>query len=168
MTSLIGRAGKRTVAGVVISGGLLLGGALVYTQPVEAQGAGDVPYYEVVDSAGAAGVQSLSVVTDAEREGDLRLIADELRDEENVPEGGTLLVEYYAEDDPSEDTGFALVFDTEEAVLDAGLSERYGQTYSAEDAERIIEEEDGIRVVSYRDFSEENGGLWERIKSFLL
>lgn len=127
---------------------------------------GETPDYEVVDAHDATNTRALVVATDAEGESGLRRIADDLRDE-NLPDGGTLLVEYQKTDDPAVPTGFALVFDDEDAVLDAGNSDRYGEVYDEQDAERIIEEEDGIRAVSFRSFAEENPSLWERATSFL-
>ncbi|QYJ16673.1 hypothetical protein Rxycam_02508 [Rubrobacter xylanophilus DSM 9941] len=134
----------------------------------KASAAEKTPRYTVLRVSDAPGVREVVVSTAARREEGMRLVADELRERGNVPEGGTLLVEYRKLRDPSRETGFALVFDSERAVLEAGKTARYGEVYDAEDAERIMEEEDGIRAVSYRDFAEENPGLWERIREFLL
>ena len=126
------------------------------------------PRYTVLSVSDAPGVREVVVSTAARREEGLRLVADELREKGNVSEDGTLLVEYRKRRDPSRETGFALVFDSERAVLEAGKTARYGEVYDEEDAEQIMEEEGGIRAVSYRDFAEENPGLWERIRGFLL
>ena len=151
---------------------LLLAAALLALALVvsgeSASAAEKAPRYTVLRVSDAAGVREVVGSTAARREEGMRLIADELREEGNVPEGGTLLVEYRKPQDPSGETGFALVFDGERAVLEAGKTARYGEVYDEEDAERIMEEEDGIRAVSYRDFAEENPGLWERIREFLL
>ncbi|MGH3088371.1 MAG: hypothetical protein ACRDSJ_13755 [Rubrobacteraceae bacterium] len=130
----------------------------------------EVPTYEVIDVFEATSVNEIRVATEETREPGMRVIADDLRDSnefDNVPEDGTLLVEYYDSEDTSENTGFALVFDSEEAVLDTGDTERFGEVYDEEDAERIIEEEDGIRVVSNEEFAEENASIWDRIKDFI-
>ena len=128
----------------------------------------ETPEYRVLDVSDAAGVREVVVTAAEPREAGMRLIDEELRDAGNLPEDGTLLVEYRKDDDPERSTGFALVFDSERAVLEAGMTARYGEVYDEEDAEQIMEEEGGIRAVSYRDFAEENPGLWERIRGFLL
>lgn len=129
-----------------------------------AQDDADAPEYSVTNAFQADGVNEVRVATEEAREAGMGLIADELRDEGNVPEDGTLLVEYY--DSASENTGFALVFDNEDAVLDTGTTEQFGEVYDREDAERIIEEEDAMRVVSNEEFAEENASIWDRIKGF--
>lgn len=126
----------------------------------------EVPQYEVVNDFQAAGVNEVRVTTEETREVEMRLIADDLRGGDNVPEDGTLLIEYYDSENPDENTGFALVFDSEEAVLDTGSTEQFGEVYDEEEAERIIEEEDGVRVVSNEEFAEENASIWDRIKGF--
>lgn len=66
--------------------------------------------------------------------------------------------------------GFALVFDSKEAVLESGrgaTSERYGAGYDQTEARRIMAEEGGMRVVSFAEFAGENPGLWEQAKSLL-
>lgn len=130
----------------------------------------EVPQYEVIEVFEAAGVNEVRVSTEESREAEMRLIADDLRDsnEFNVPEDGTLLVEYYDSEDTSENIGFALVFDSEEAVLDTGTTEQFGEVYDREEAERIIEEEGAMRVVSNEQFAEENGSIWDQIKGFIL
>ncbi|MGI8650027.1 MAG: hypothetical protein ACR2KW_06560 [Rubrobacter sp.] len=157
---------------VAVTSGLMLGATAYAVSPASGQTnepvEPNVPQYQVIDAFDAAGVVEVDVATAVKKEGKLRLIADDLREHENVPEGGTLLVEYYDDEDTSENTGFALVFDDERAVLESGDSDQFGQVYDREDAERIIEEEDGMRVVSYRDFKEDNSGIWGSIKSFLL
>lgn len=161
----------RVVIGALVTSGLMLGGAAYLSGSASAQTTEQqpVPNYEVLDVFEAAGVVEVDVSTDVKREEKLRSIAEDLRENEaNVPESGTLLVEYYDDEDTSENTGFALVFDDERAVLDSGDSEQFGQVYDAEEAERIIEEEDGMRVVSYREFKEENSGIWSTVKRFLL
>lgn len=124
------------------------------------------PAYTVTNAFQAAGVNEVRVTTEETREAEMRLIADDLRDEGNVPDNGTLLVEYYDSTDPAENTGFALVFDSEDAVLDTGTTEQFGEVYDREEAERIIAEEDAMRVVSNEEFAEENSSIWERIKGF--
>jgi len=131
-----------------------------------AQENADVPEYTVINAFQASGVNEVRVTTEEAREAEMRLIADELRDEGNVPEDGTLLVEYYDSADTAENTGFALVFDNEDAVLDTGTTEQFGEVYDREDAERIIEEEGAMRVVSNEEFAEENASIWDRIKGF--
>lgn len=129
-----------------------------------AQENADIPEYAVTNAFQADGVNEIRVATEEAREAGMGLIADELREEGNVPEDGTLLVEYY--DSAAENTGFALVFDNEEAVLDTGTTEQFGEVYDREDAERIIEDEDAMRVVSNEEFAEENASIWDRIKGF--
>ncbi len=128
----------------------------------------EVPSYDVINAFQATGVNEVRVATDETRETEMRLIADDLREDGNVPEDGTLLVEYYDSANTSENTGFALVFDNEEAVLDTGATEKFGEVYDEEEAERIIEEEDAMRVVSNEEFAEENASIWDRIKGFIL
>ncbi len=130
----------------------------------------EVPEYEVIEVFEATSVNEIRIATEETRETGMRLIADDLRDsnEYNVPEDGTLLVEYYDSANTSENTGFALVFDNEEAVLDTGATEKFGEVYDEEDAERIIEEEGAMRVVSNEEFAEENASIWDRIKGFIL
>ncbi len=149
---------------------MVLGGALYAFEAASAQNTErpEVPQYQVLDAFDAAGIVEVDVATVANREAGMRLIADDLRENQNVPEGGTLLVEYYDDEDNTENTGFALVFDDERAVLESGDSDQFGQVYDAEEAERIIEEEGGIRTVSYKDFKEENSGIWGAVKRFLL
>jgi hypothetical protein len=121
------------------------------------------PPHEVLDVSDASGVREVVVATPAKREAAMVLVAQELK-EENTPEGGTLLVEYRAAKDPHSSTGFALVFDDKEAILNAGATERFGEVYDGEDAERIMEEEGGVRVVSFEEFAEDNPSVWERVK----
>lgn len=128
----------------------------------------EVPPYEVINAFQATGVNEVRVATDETREPEMRLIADDLREDGNIPEDGTLLIEYYDSENTDENTGFALVFDNEEAVLDTGATEQFGEVYEEEEAERIIEEEDGMRVVSNEEFAEENASIWDRIKGFIL
>lgn len=168
MTQALDARRKRLAATLAISSGLLLGASAFYlgSDAASAQEP-EVPAYEVVDTSGAAGVNELSVATDETREDGLRLIAEDLKDE-NTPDGGTLLVEYYDAEDTSESTGFALVFDDKGAVLDTGQTRQFGEVYDRADAERIMEEEGGIRVVGYQDFAAKYGWVWERIKDFLI
>ncbi len=127
---------------------------------------GTPPPHEVLDVTDASGIREVVVATPAKRDAAMLLVAEELK-EENTPEGGTLLIEYRAAKDPQRNTGFALIFDDKEAVLDAGATERFGEVYDEGDAERIMEEEGGVRVVSFEEFAEENLGLWERVKRFV-
>lgn len=163
------RVSKRIAVGLAVSSGLAIGAAVYAVEAASAQTTEPkVPQYQVMDVFDASGVVEVDVSTPVKKEGALRLIADDLRkNEANVPDSGTLLVEYYDDEDNSRNTGFAMVFDDEEAVLDSGDSQQFGQVYDREDAERIIEGEDGIRVVSFKEFKEENSGLWGSIKSFL-
>ena len=133
---------------------------------VNAQPDGTPPPHEVLDVSDASGVREVVVSTPAKREAAMVVVAQELK-EENVPEGGTLLVEYRGAKDPHSTTGFALVFDDKDAVLDAGATERFGEVYDEEDAERIMEEEGGVRVVSFKEFAEDSPGVWERVERFI-
>jgi hypothetical protein len=161
------RLAKRFAYALAIVAVFLLGALALYgTGPAALAEEQETPDYEVLQVSDAPGVSEALVATGETREGGLRLIAEELR-EEDTPEDGTLLVEYYAAPDRAVNTGFALIFDSEQAVLDIGESERFGQVYDEEDAERIMREEDGMRVVSFEDFAEQNPSLWERAKQFL-
>ncbi|ABG05724.1 hypothetical protein Rxyl_2811 [Rubrobacter xylanophilus DSM 9941] len=124
----------------------------------------ETPEYRVLDVSDAAGVREVVVTAAEPREAGMRLIDEELRDAGNLPEDGTLLVEYRKDDDPERSTGFALVFDSVEAVLAPGRYSDYGEA----DAEQIMEEEDGIRVVGFREFAEENPTIWEQVKQSLV
>lgn len=125
-------------------------------------GPAGTPDYDVLDRYDAPGVRALVVSSPATREAGMRLISEDLR-EDNTPGSGALLLEFRAGDDPSESTGFALVFDNEKAILDSAIRDRYGE----EEAGKILKEEDGIRVVSFEEFAEDNPSLWERAQSFL-
>lgn len=129
-------------------------------------GGAETPDYEVLSAHDALETRAVLVATAAKGEAGMRLIADDLRDE-NLPDGGTLLVEYQGTDASAIPTGFALVFDDEDAVLDTGDNERFGEVYDEEEAESIMDEEDGIRAVSFRQFAEANPTLWEKATSFL-
>lgn len=129
-------------------------------------GGAQTPDYDVLSAHDALNTRAVLVATDAKGEAGMRLIADDLR-EENLPDSGTLLVEYQGTNASATPTGFALVFDDEDAVLDTGDSERFGEVYDEEEAESIMEDEDGIRAVSFRRFAEENPSLWEKATSFL-
>lgn len=126
----------------------------------------ETPRYEILRTHDATMTRAVVVETPAKGEAGMRLIAEEIRDE-NTPKDGVLLVEYQEEKPPADSTGFALVFDDEEAVLGAGDSDRFGEVYDEEEAGRIMDEEDGVRVVSFRAFAEENPSLWEKATSFL-
>lgn len=129
----------------------------------------ETPKYEVLGTVDATGLRKMEVATPAKTEADMRLVAEELRDE-NVPEDGTFLIEFNKLRDPSVDTGFALVFDDKNAVLDAGggeISARYDESYDREEARRIMKKEGGIRVVSFEEFAEENPDIWEKTRHFL-
>lgn len=149
---------------------LSVAASLCFVAYANAASAQEVPEYEVINVFEATSVNEIRVATDETREAEMRLIADDLRDsnEYNVPADGTLLVEYYDSDNTSKNLGFALVFDNEEAVLDTGATEKFGEVYDEEEAERIIEEEDSMRVVSNEEFAEENASIWDRIKNFVL
>jgi hypothetical protein len=125
-------------------------------------GGAETPPYEVLDRHDAPGVRALVVASPETREAGMRLVSEDLRDD-NTPENGVLLVEFRAEDAPDESTGFALVFDSESAILDSAIKDRYDE----DDAREILEEEDGIRAVSFEEFAEENPTLWEKATSFL-
>lgn len=96
----------------------------------------------------------------------MRLVVEKLR-KKNTPKNGTLLVEFKDLDDTSRDTGFALAYDNEQAVMEAGETERFGKVYDKADAKRIINEEDGVRVVGFKDFAESHPGIWDSVKRFL-
>ncbi len=158
----------RLYCALAILSALLAAWSLLFYQgkEVNAQPDRTPPPHEVLDVSDASGVREVVVATPAKREAAMLLVAQELK-EENTPEGGTLLVEYRAAKDPHSSTGFALVFDDKEAVLDAGATERFGEVYDEEDAKRIMEEEGGVRVVSFEEFAEDSPGLWERVKRFI-
>ncbi len=127
------------------------------------------PSYEVLEVQEAPGVRELDVATPARSELEMYLVARELS-EQNTPEDGTLLVEFTKTPKDPKSTGFALVFDSHRAVLEAGqgeTSERYEAGYDRADARGIMKKEGGMRVVSYAEFARENPGLWERAKGFL-
>lgn len=124
------------------------------------------PDYEVTNVRDAAGIRQMDVSTPASKEAGMRLVVEKLRGE-NTPEDGTLLVEFKNQNDVSRDTGFALVYDSKRALMDAGETERFGEVYDKAEAKRIMREEDGVRVVGFRDFAERNPGLWDKIKRSL-
>jgi hypothetical protein len=127
------------------------------------------PSYEVLGVGEAPGVRELEVASPARSELEMGLVAQDLR-EENTPEDGTLLVELTKTPKNPKSTGFALVFDSQKAVLEAGqgeTSERYGAGYDRADARRIMQEEGGMRVVSFAELARETPDLWERAKGFL-
>ena len=129
----------------------------------------ETPKYEVLGALDAAGLRKVEVSTSAKTEAGMRLVAEDLRDE-NLPENGTLLVEFDKPRDTSVDTGFALVFDNERAALDAGRGETsvdYDEAYSRKEARRILKDEDGMRVVSFEEFADENPGVWEEYRRLL-
>ena len=129
----------------------------------------ETPKHEVLGSLDATGLRKLEVATPATTEAGMRLVAEELRDE-NLPENGTLLIEFDKLRDSSVGTGFALVFDDERAALDAGRGEtsvRYGEAYDRKEARRILKDEDGMRVVSFEEFTDENPSIWEKSRRFL-
>lgn len=142
---------------------LVLRATSAEAQPAEA------PDYEVIDESLGEDVRELVVSTGARGEEDLRLVTGDLAEELPAPEDGVLLVEFRDEPETGEaagryglrETGFALVFDSEEAALAEDLR------YDEEEARRIIEEEDGIRVVSFADFGEENPDLLDALENIL-
>jgi len=155
----------------IFSTTLLLASLLSYSSGDKAtalaeEGTG-MPHHRVLEALDAPGMREVAVATPETGEREMRLIAQELR-EENTPAFGTLLIEYYDASEPSTNTGFALVFDNKKAVLDAGRTQRFGKVYDEEDAEQITEGEDGIRVVSFEQFAEDNPSVWEQIRDFLL
>lgn len=141
----------------------LLRGTAAEAQPAE------TPEYEVIEESLGEDVRELVVGTGARGEEELRLVAEDLAEELPVPEDGVLLVEFRDDPEADEDagrfglreTGFALVFDSEEAALAEDLR------YDEEEARRIVEEEGGIRVVSFADFGEENPDLLDDLQSIL-
>ena len=153
---------------LAILSALLAAWSLLFSQGMEVNAQPDAtpPPHEVLEVSDASGVREVVVATPAGREAAMLLVAQELK-EENTPEGGTLLVEYRGVKDPQMSTGFALVFDDKEAVLDAGATERFGEVYDEEEAERIMGEEGGVRVVSFEEFAEDSPGVWERVKRFI-
>ena len=127
------------------------------------------PKYKVLGTLDATGMRKVEVATPAKTETGFRLVADKLR-EDNVPQDGTLLVEFNKSSDPSVGTGFALVFDNKKAVLDAGRGEtslQYGDPYDREEAQHIMKQEDGMRVVGFKEFAEDNPDVWKESRSFL-
>lgn len=129
----------------------------------------ETPKHEVLGTLDATGLRKAEVATPATTEAGMRLVAEKLRDE-NLPDEGTLLIEFSKLRDPAVNTGFALVFDDKQAALDAGRGEtsiRYGEPYDREEARRILEDEDGMRVVSFEEFANENPDIWEKSRRFL-
>lgn len=153
---------------LAILSALLAAWSLLFShgKKINAQPDATPPPHEVLEVSDASGVREVVVATPAKREAAMLLVAEEL-EEENTPEGGTLLVEYRGAKDPQMSTGFALVFDDKEAVLDAGATERFGEDYDEEDAKRIMGEEGGVRVVSFEEFAETSPGVWERVRRFI-
>ena len=132
-------------------------------------GSQKTPNYQIMGEYQATGVHELDVTTTAKREARMRLVAEDLR-KAYTPENGTLLIEYHDAKDPSNHTGFALVYDNKRAVLEAGRGEtsgRFGDLYDTKDARQIMDREDGIRVVGFLEFTEQNPSLSSKIESFL-
>ena len=123
------------------------------------------PDYEVLDVRDAAKIRQLDVSTPADKEAGMRLVVEKLR-EENTPEGGVLLVEFTDPEDARE-TGFALVYDNKRAVMEAGETERYGEVYDEDEAKRVMREEDGVKVVGYEEFKQDNPRLSDEVRRFL-
>lgn len=138
----------------------------------EAQSGPDVsetPKHRVLGASEAAGLREIEVASAAKTETEMRRVAEELQDV-NVPEDGTLLIEFKKFRDSSVDTGFALVFDNRDAVLDAGRGEtsvQYGEPYDRREARRIMKEEDGMRIVGFKEFAEENPAVWKEARRSL-
>lgn len=125
------------------------------------------PKYEVLDIHDAAGVREIDVAAATTDGTGMRLIAQQLRAKGNTPGDGTLLIEFAKARDTSVNTGFALAFDSKQAILDAGQSDRYGEVYDKAEARRIMAEEDGVRVVSLKGFVQEHPSLRDEVKNFL-
>jgi len=142
---------------------LLLRGTAAEAQPTEARP------FEVIDESTGDGVRELVVATGARGEEELRLVTEELAEEVPAPEDGVLLLEFRDVPESSEEagrfglreTGFALVFDSAEAALADDLP------YEAEEVQQIVDEEGGIRVVSFADFGEENPDLADDLAGIL-
>ncbi len=129
----------------------------------------EVPRYKILESAETNGMRGFEVATSAKSEAAMRLVAEDLQ-EEYVPEDGTLLIEFSKLRDPSENTGFALVFDNKRAILDANNGETsatYDESYDRDEARHIMRDEGGVRVVSFQDFAEENPGVWDSAEKVL-
>jgi hypothetical protein len=166
--TLLSTKSIRLFFALAILSALLAAWSLLFYQgkEVKAQPDGTPPPHEVLEVSDASGVREVVVATPAKRKAAMLLVAQEL-EEENTPEGGTLLIEYRGAKDPQMSTGFALVFDDKEAVLDAGATERFGEVYDEEDAKQIVAQEGGVRVVSFEQFAEDSPGVWERVKRFI-
>lgn len=123
------------------------------------------PNYEVLTVRDAAGIRQMAVSTTAAKESGMRLVVEKLR-EDNTPEDGALLIEF-TDPEASRDTGFALVYDSKRAVMEAGETERFGEVYDEDAAKRIMREEDGVRVVGYKEFAQDNPRLSDEVRRFL-
>lgn len=143
----------------------LMGGKQAEAQA--GSGQTSTPKYEVLGVHDAAGVREIDVAAATTDEAGMRLIAQELRQKCDTLKDGTLLIEYAKARDTSVNTGFALAFDSKQAILDAGQSDRYGEVYGKAEAERIMTEEDGVRVVSFKGFTQEHPSLRDEVKNFL-
>jgi hypothetical protein len=127
------------------------------------------PDFEVLDESRGDHVRELVVATAARDEDEMRLVTEELSEKRPAPDDGMLLVEF--RDNPAtgetagryglRETGFALAFDSERAALADDLR------YSPDEARGIMQEEGGIRVVSFRDFDEQNPDLADDLEGIL-
>lgn len=123
------------------------------------------PDYEVLNVRDAAKIRQLDVSTPAVKEAGMRLVVEKLR-EDNTPEDGALLIEFTDPED-ARDTGFALVYDNKRAVMEAGETDRFGEVYDEDAAENIMRQEDGVRVIGYEEFAQDNPRLSDKLRGFL-
>lgn len=119
----------------------------------------ETPAYETLRDTGAEGVRELVLSTDATDLDGMRRIAEELR--YYAPQDGVLLLEFRQTAEPSTETGFALIFESREAALAPDLP------YDREEAKNIVEEDGGIRVISYEEFREQNPELQDDLERWL-
>ncbi len=123
------------------------------------------PDYKVLTVRDATEIRQMDVSTPAAKEAGMRLVVEKLRGD-NTPEDGVLLIEF-TNPEGSRDTGFALVYDSERAVMEAGETRRFGEVYDEDEAKRVMREEDGVRVVGYKEFVQENPQLSDGVRRFL-
>lgn len=123
------------------------------------------PDYKILSVRDADKIRQMDVSTTAVKEAGMRLVVEELR-VDNTPENGALLIDF-TDPEGSRDTGFALAYDSKQAVLEAGDTERFGEVYDDSEAERVMREEDGVRVISYEEFVRNNPRLSDEIRNFL-
>lgn len=123
------------------------------------------PDHKILTVRDTVGIRQLDVSTPAGKESGMRLVVEKLR-EDNTPEDGALLIEF-TDPEGARDTGFALVYDSKRAVMETGETERFGEVYDEDEAERVMREEDGVRVVGYEEFVQDNPRLSDEVRRFL-